>query len=74
VVLTGISLLCEWRVISIVGAGVFGVLKVGEAPGFAVGNLIERVNPFNGVTGLDVKSGPEVVVVSSLSSGSSNSS
>ena len=58
---------------SIVGAGLSGVLKVGETPELAVGDLIERVNPFNGVTGLNVKSEPEVVVVSSSSSGSSDS-
>jgi glucose-6-phosphate-specific signal transduction histidine kinase len=61
--LAGISLLCEWRVISIVGAGLSGVLKVGEAPGLPVEGLIERVNSLNGVIRLNAKSGPEVVVV-----------
>jgi hypothetical protein len=37
-------------------------LKVGETPGLAVGDLIERVNPLNGVIGLNVKSGLQVVV------------
>jgi hypothetical protein len=47
---------------SIVGAGLSGVLEVGETPGLAVGDLIERVNPLDGVIGLNVKSGLQVVV------------
>ena len=39
-----------------------GVLKVGETPGLAVGDSIERVNPLNGVIGLNVKSGLQVAV------------
>lgn len=55
---TGVLLLCEWSVISIVEKDV----KVGEAFGLAVEGLIERVNTLDVVIGLNVKSGTEVVV------------
>jgi hypothetical protein len=47
---------------SIIGAGLSGVLKVGETPELAVGDLIERVNSLNGVIGLNVNSGLQVAV------------
>ena len=58
VVTTGVLLLCEWSVIPIVGKDV----KVGEAFGLAVEGLIERVNPVDGVIGLNVKNELQVVV------------
>jgi hypothetical protein len=57
VVFVGVLPLGEWSVISIVGKDV----KVGEAFGLAADGLIDRVNTLE-VIGLNVKSGPEVVV------------
>lgn len=50
--------MCEWSVIPIVGKDV----KAGEVFGLAVEGLIERVNPVDGVIGLNVKNEPQVVV------------